>query len=806
MIRDCRLALRALWRSPLYTVATILTLGLAIGSSTTVFAWLETMVLDPFPLVRDSGQLVALNSAATDGSVRGAPPFSYRTFEEWRTATTSFAWMVATGPTRLNWRRAAEAPVEPLWAELVSSDYFTLLEVSAAHGRAFSAGDEGNPDVAVLSDRFWERAFQRDTAVVGAVMVLNGYPVTVIGVMPPKFLGTVAGLAYDIWLPVASQPRVLPGDNRLQDRGARWLQGLARLKPGVSLADANWELHRVATRISVGYGDTPPSSATARPLREYRLGSLVFPLFSAMLGMTGLVIAIAGTNVASLMVARGAARRQEIAMHYVLGARPWRIARRHVMESVVLVVCGGGLGLGLASILKESFRAFVPPTPVPAFINLGIDMRVTGFALTVAAGCVVIFVFTNIAQVRPKHLANAIKRSGRSSGFKAPGRAGAVVSQMVLAFVALVGAGAFVQTLDGLNAMELGFGDPKHIFLTSLDFGFAASDSVRSIEIANETLNHVRSIPGVGSATMSTMVPLGFGGHTMVPTRVEGYEPGENEDMSVERVRITEDYFETMQIPILSGRPIESTDRPDVDRVAVVNEAFARRFWPGKVALGRRFDQGEGFATVVGVARDAQYDNIGETPYPLVYVAYRQSHQTTTTLFVHTQDDVPNLADAIRRALTSVSPDLAMLDPRTLRQHMAASTFVPRIGATTLGVFGVVGVSMAALGLYAVLAYFVTQSTRDIGLRIALGATPAVTLRFVLGYAMRLVLMSLIIGSVSGIVVLRALQARLISVTGAPSTTIVLAGVVVMVVSLVASTVPAWRAARMDPIRALQVR
>jgi putative ABC transport system permease protein len=805
MLRDCRLALRGLTRAPLFALATILTLGLAVGSATTVFAWLENMVLDPFPLVRDSGQLVALNTAAPDGSVRGAPPFSYRTFEEWRSGSESFAWMVATGPTRLNWRRDPGAPVEPLWAELVSSDYFTLLEVPAAHGRVFSNNDDRDPDVVVLSDRFWERAFRRDSSVVGASMVLNGNPMTIVGIAPPSFTGTVSGLAYDIWLPVGAQPRVLPGEDRLLNRNARWLQGLARLAPGVTITDANRELQRVATRISLSYGDTPPSSAAVRLLREYRLGSLVYPLFSAMLGMTGLVIVIAAANVASLMAVRGATRHHEIALHYALGANRYQIVRRYVIETVILALCGGALGLGLAAVFKESFRAFVPPTPVPAFINLTLDERIVAFAVALAFGCMVILTITNIVQVRAQRLSTVINASSKIRGFKSRGRAVAVVCQMVLALVALVGAGVFVRTLAEVDSMELGFRDPDDVFLVSLDFGFAMGNPARAIELGNETLVRVRAIPGVRDATLSTMVPLGFGGHTTVDTRVEGYEPGPNEDMAVERVRIADGYFETMQIPILSGRAIESTDRSGSDRAVVVNEAFVRRFWAGHDPLGRRLDQGEGFATVVGVARDAMYDDIGETPYPLVYVAYRQSYQSTTTLFVRTEGVVPNLADGIRRELSRVSPDLAMLDPRTLRQHMAASTFVPRVGATTLGVFGAVAVSMAALGLYAVIAYFVTLSTRDIGLRMALGATPAATVRFVLGHAMRLVFVSLIIGSVAGIAALRVLQARLVSVSGAPST-VLLAGIVVLVVSLAASLGPAWRAAHMDPVRALQIR
>jgi predicted permease len=375
---------------------------------------------------------------------------------------------------------------------------------------------------------------------------------------------------------------------------------------------------------------------------------------------------------------------------------------------------------------------------------------------------------------------------------------------MLFTVVALAAGGLFLKSLSAMRDTDLGFTNPDRVLLVGTDTRLANLTPAAAGPMLERLLEQVRSVPGVGAATLSTMVPLGFGGHTRVATSAEGYIPGPTEDMWTERVRVADQYFETMQIPILRGRALDARDRQGAPPVAVVNQALADRYWPGQDPIGRRLDQGDGWMTVVGVARNSVYNDVGETPYPLAYSSIRQFFSPTPTLLVGTLGAPAAVTVPLRQAFTATHPDLPFLDPRSLRAHMGASTFVQRLGAAILSAFGVLALLLAATGLYGVTSYLVGQRTRELGVRIALGARRQDVERLVLRYAGGLAVIGLVLGTVAALAVARLVASQLVGVAPSDPVTFAAVGALVLVVALAAAWGPARRASRVDPIQALR--
>ncbi len=812
--QDLRYGLRGLRKSKGLAFVIALSIGLAIGANTTIFTWLESLILNPWPHIAEADRLVALNTANADGSASGEPPISWPEFQDWRARMASFDGMAAWSVTRFNLTLSDQPQGEPVWGLMVSGDYFDVLGVRAALGRTLRPDEEKtSAPVAVISHGFWQRRLGGDPDIVGRRVILNSAEVTIIGVAPPRFVGTLVGLGFDFWIPVTLDPQVrsrgssqgIVGGDRLRDRGDRWLQGFARLKPGVTLAQANAELLMVARQVSEANGETPPVIARAKKLREQLLGSLLTPLFGALLVITGLVLLIACANVANLLLARAVTRQKEIGIRLALGARRMRIVRQLLTESLLLAASGGIVGMLIALWGRDLFPLFIPKVPQQVVFEIGFNARVVGFAALLTMLTAVIFGLVPALRATRTNLVSALKDDGRGGSPSRSRLGGAlVVAQVALSLVTLVCAGLFMRSLREAQTMNLGFADPSRVLLVGTDLNLARLDEAEGTASTDRLLERVRALPGVVSACYATMVPLGFGGHSYSSTTIEGYTPQRDEQVSIERVIVSDGYFETMGIPVMSGRGITAQDRRDSQRVAVVNEAFARRYWPGQNPLGRRLDQGMGWATVVGVAKDSKYRDLGEGSYPVVYSALPQRYAAMLTLHIRTAGEPEALTETVRREFTAANASLPFLDPRTLLDYISGPNFLQFIGAACSGGFGALALLLAAVGMYGVLAYTVSQRRREIAIRLALGATSRDVLRLVLWRGVKLMIAGVAVGTGLALVAGRLLVSQLVNVSPGDPLTFVVVTLLLAAVALLACWIPARRAAKVDPAVALR--
>jgi predicted permease len=810
MMKDLVFTLRSLRKQPGLTAIVALSIGLGVGANAMVYTWMDGLIVHPFPAVPDSDRLVVLSPVGPDGSVRGMPPVSYLVFHDWRAnerGSEIFEHDVAAHVyVRLSGRVPGESSSEPVWGEMVSGNFFAAAGVTPLRGRAITPEDESaRAPVAVVSERYWRRRLGSDPSVLGRHLLLNGVDVNVVGIMPREFGGIVVGVAFDVWVPLTLQPQMLPGSDRLSDRNARWLQAFGRLAPGVTLDAASQSFDATARLTSTEAGESPVQGGALRRIRETQLGSLMFPMFLAMLGVTGLVLLTACANVANLLLARGTAERKETGIRLALGASRIRVGAQSVLQSGSLACLGGVIGVVIAGWAGDVFRLFLPAVPLPVSADLEMHPRVIAYAFLVTLLAALVFGLVPSLRASRFELVPVLKDDARgASGARSRLRGALVVAQVAFSMAALVLGGLFLRSLGAAKTMDVGYEDPRKLLLVGTDLSVAGIDAADAAAVQDRVLDRTRSLPGVRSAAFSTMVPLGFGGHVLAPTQIEGYTPKADESMEVERVLVSASYFETMGIPILRGRAIDEDDRADTMRVAVVNETLASRYWPGLDPIGRRLDQGSGWATVVGVARDSVYRDLGETPYPLAWSSVEQWPATGLTLLVRAMGAPQALVEPLRGAVQAADADLPFFEPRTLAEHMAAASFVQFVGASMLSAFGGLSLVLAAVGIFGVLSYSVNLSRREIAIATALGATPRRVVRDVLSNGMRLVLAGVVIGGAASFFASRLLATALLDVAPGDPLTYLATTLLIGFVAVVACLAPAWQASRVDPLTALK--
>jgi predicted permease len=809
-MKELVFTLRSLRKQPGLAAIVALSIGLGVGANAMVYTWMDGLVLHPFPAVPDADRLVVLSPVGPDGKVSGMPPVSYLGFRDWRVldgGSEIFESDIAAHVfVRLNGRIPGEQSSEPVWGEMVSGNFFASTGVTPVAGRAITMEDEAaRSPVAVVSERFWRRRLGSDPGVLGSHLLLNGVDVSIVGVAPREFGGIVVGVAFDVWVPLTLQPQMLPGADRLSDRRARWIQAFGRLAPGVTLEEARQSFDALARLSSAEAGDSPVQGGAIRRIRETQLGSLIVPMMSAMLGVTALVLLTACANVANLLFARGAAQRRQTGIRLALGASRARIAAHSLVQSGILALLGGMVGVLLARWAGDVFGLFLPAVPLPVSANLELNLRVVAFALLLTFLAALVFGVAPSLRASRFDIAPVLKDDARgASGARSRLRGALVVAQVAFSMVALVLGGLFLRSLGAAKAMDVGYENPRQLLVVGTDLSVAGIDPDDASPVLDQVLDRARSLPGVRSASFSTMVPLGFGGHVLASTAVEGHTPRADESMEVERVLVGPSYFETMGIPILRGRALDEDDRAETMRVAVVNETFASRYWPGLDPLGRRLDQGRGWATVVGVAKDSIYRDLGEVPYPVVWSSLEQWPAPFMTLLVRAEGAPSALVEPLRRAVAAAHADLPFFEPRTLAEHMAAASFVQFVGASMLSAFGGLALLLAAVGIFGVLSYSVSLSRREIAIATALGATPGKVVSEVLANGMRLVLFGVVIGGAVSFFASRLLASALLEVApGDPLTYLVTTGLI-GTVAVLACLAPAWQASRVDPLTALK--
>src|ERR671932_37122 len=803
LLKDVRFSFRHLRKSPGFTAVAVASLALGIGANAAIFSLVNAVILRPLPVARPD-RLVSVSASGRDDSMLA---FSYPTYLDFRDRNRVLSGLFAERMSPMSLSRGGAS--ERIWGYQVTGNYFDVLGVRARLGRALTPEDDrarlASP-VAVLSYGAWQRRFGADTGIVGQEITINGHPFRVVGVMPEGFAGAEVIYTPEVWVPMAMQEWVEPGNPWLDRRSTQNIFAVGRLKDGVTREQAESSLNLLAEQLGKEYPDTdegrhitlvPPGFVVPR-LRGAAVG------FAAVLMcVVGLVLLIACTNLANLLLARASARRKEVAVRLALGASRLRVVRQLLTESLLLSLAGGAAGLLLAFWILALVVAYRPPMELPLWIETSVDWRVLAFTLLASLATCLLFGLAPALQATRTELVPALKDAGAQAGrSRSRLRAALVVAQVTLSLVLLVAAGLTARALARLRAANPGF-EVEGGLVMSFDLGLQGYDEARGREFQRRLVERVRAVPGVRGASLTDLLPLSLN-YSSTNTYVEGQPPARGANVPNPMVAsVGADYFRAMGIPLVAGRGVEERDGKDAPRVVVVNETFARRFWPGadpaREALGKRLsfesDQGP-WVQIVGVARDGKYWTLAEAPRMFVYVPLTQSYDSSVTLVARAQGDPRALVPAIREEVRRLDPTLPAFDVKTLSEHMGVSLFPARVAAALLGAFGLVALTLAAMGVYGVVSYAAAQRTREIGIRVALGAQTRDVLRLVAGRGMLLVGVGLSLGLACALALTRFMEGLLYGVSATDPLTFALVATLLGGVALLACLAPARRAAK----------
>jgi predicted permease len=806
--QDVRYAVRVLGRSPGYTVIVVAVLALGIGANVSVFSLFKGIALKPIPGVEGSARLAVLVARTDAGRIL---PLSYPDFRDLR--ERGFADFAGTSME--NYSLGLGNRGERVFGEMVTGNYFSLLGVRAALGRTILPTDDVSPGkhpVVVLSDGLWKRAFASDPAIVGKTIQVNAYPMTVVGVAAPGFHGSVPSLSLDLFVPVMMQAQLRRLD-LLSVRESPMLWGLGRLPAGVSLSAVATEAEQVSQRIDAALPARQVTQrATVIPMWRSPFGAQTYllPAIGLLSVMGALLLAIVCANVSNLVLVRGVSRRGEIAARVALGASRRRIMRLLGVESIVLALPAGALGVliarGIGLLLAGSNMANA--APVPVYYNTAPDAVVFAFALLLAFASALVFGFVPAVRISKVDLAAIMKDDlSPRGGSRGRLRHALVVGQVAVSLVLLIGAGLVVRSLEAARTANAGF-DARNVASLSLDLQPSGYDETSGRDLYKQLLDTIRLEPGIESAALAAQLPLTLVDGNSLDTAIEGRNPRPGEDMRFLVNNVSSDYLKTLRIALLAGRDFSITDTPDNPSVVLVNETMSRRFWGSpEQALGKRIRFGGGsWRSVVGVARDIKYARVTEDPRPHVYLPFGQLYRSNMTLHVRSRDAGPALLERVRGIVQRLDPNLPILDARMLTEQIRVALSVFAMAAGVLMAFGVIAMILTALGTYGLVSYAVRQSAHEIGIRMAIGANRLDVLRGFLGRGVRLGVLGAVCGLVLSVAATRFLATLLYGVSPTDARSFTGASVLVMAIVLLASFVPAWRASRVDPIAALRHR
>ena len=814
-LQDLRYSLRLLAKSPGFTAIAVLTLAIGLGANTTVFSWIQTMLLEPLRGVPDQDRIRIITGVSQSGDVRSMSVPDVRDIQKMDGPLSIVAFQM----TSLN-LTGGERP-EKVWASVVTGNVFDVLEIRPVLGRAFRPEEDAAPNahpVTVLSHAFWKRRFEGDPKIVGRTIQLNNHPYTVIGVAPPGYLGEQIGLEMDLWIPIAMQEQVIPGGSRIDERGHHWLQAMVRLRPGITQEQAQAALDTLAARLSKEYPET--NDGLRFPLYRFwksPMGPSGFlaPVLTVLGAMALLVLLLACANVANLLLVRAIGRRKEIAIRLAMGAGRGRLIRQLLTESLVLVILAGGLGVLFALWGTRLLVAFLPPIDAPLASTFGLDAKVLAFAAVLALLTGLLFSLAPALQLSAPGVASTLRDEGGSvaGGRKGFLRSSLVVAQIFLSCVLLIAAGLFVRSLGKAEEIDIGF-HPGNLLLATVDVFPNGYDEARGTVFYRDLLQRLSNLPGIESATVSTLVPLDFDSWSS-SLEIEGYQPAPKEEMSIGFSIVGPDYMKTLGIPLKAGRDFTFADqdppRKDGEEDAkqppgamIINETMAQRYWAGRQALGGRVRLWDRDWTVVGIARNGKYNELGEAPKPYFYVPEFQAYQSRMVIHVRTAGDPLKRVESLRAEVRAMDPNIPLSAVKSMDEHLRLSVFAQRLAATFLGSFGLLALLLATIGLYSVIRYTVSQRTREIGVRMALGARPGQVARLVLDQGMILAAVGLAIGLAAAFGVTRFLASQLLGVSATDPLVFVAVALLLAGVSALASYLPARVAAAVDPITALR--
>lgn len=806
MIQDLRFGVRMLFKNLGFTVVAVLSLALGTGANTAIFSLVNKVLLRPLPIEKPE-QLVSLNNTAKN---RAFPTFSYPNYKDFRDKNDVFSGLIAYqyAPLSLSY----DGVNERLWGYEVTGNYFEVLGVNAAVGRVISMDDDrvpGASPVTVVSYKYWQQRFGGAPDVVGRDVIVNGRSYTIIGVAPRDFYGTEIISAPQMWFPMAMQTQLEMGANWLDRRESESIFVQGRLKPGVSMAQAQTSVNSIALELAREFPDVNEGKRVTLSPPGMIGGTMRGPVMGfvgVLMVVVGLVLLLACTNLANLLLARATERRREIAVRLAVGASRLRLIRQLLTESVLLALCGGVLGLLLASWLVKLASAIKMPVNMPVVIDLQIDYRVLVFTGVLSFMTGVLFGLLPALQATKTDLVSALKDEvSFGSHRRAWLKNGLIVFQVALSLVLLIGGGLMLRALQQAQTLNLGF-NPQNAAEVSFDLRLQGYDDAQGKEFQKRVLERVRVLSGVQAAGIADMVPVDLHfSRTTIFIEGQTLERTANAPVALYS-RISPGYFQAMGTRLVQGRDFTEQDDDKAVRVAIVNETFARQFWPGENPIGKRFSLGEPGAPmrqIIGVAEDGKYAGLNEDQKPFVYRPIWQSYSGTTSVIIRTEQDAPQLLAAVRSEVQQLDSHLPV-SSSTLVERMSVPLLPARIAASVLGSFGLLALALAAIGIYGVMSYSVSRRTHEIGVRMALGAQKTDVLKLVMTRGIVLTLAGLAIGLATALALTRLIKSFLFGVSAVDPATFALALLILAAASLLACYLPARKAAKVDPMVALR--
>jgi macrolide transport system ATP-binding/permease protein len=804
--QDLRFGLRTLRRAPGFTLLAILCLTLGIGANAAVFSWVEGILLRPYPLVSHQERLVALAGTMGDERDETSWPDLLDVQRSCTLCETLFVSNITSATLSIGER------AQVITGSIASANYFEAIGVHPMLGRGFEPGEDTGRNahpVVVISYHLWQTRFKGDRGIIGKTQRFNSVVHTIIGVAPEGFYGTFVGRGIEFWVPASMLEVFYTGNDKLEDRGARWAEAYVRLKPSVTRNQAQQEISAIAARLQAEY----PATNRGRGIKVWALWQTPFnhagellPIFEIMVVVVMFVLLIVCANVGNLLLVRAFARRHEMTVRLAIGADRGRLLRQLVTEGLLLSACGAAGGVLLAYWCRQALVLLFPVRGGNVMYLPGeIDWRVLALSAGVCLITTLLLGLIPAMQTGKIDLAGALKSDSAGvvgGGGRAWVRSSLVVLQVTLSFILLVGATLLMQSLRKIRTTSPGFSTTR-VFDTSVSLA-AGYDAPRAKTFQDELIQRVRALPGVETAAYARVVPLGYDSFSSTPIAVDGYEPQPSEQPTAEYNEVSPDYFATMGIPLISGRDFTRADDENAPRVAIVNQTIVARYWRGQSPVGQRLQVKGSWVQVVGVVTDSKYYNMDETPRPFFYVPLRQYFAIEPEIHIRTTQPLQTVQTALIREVRALDPDLALYEMITLQEQVNRSTSQQLVAVTLVALFGGLALLLAGIGLYGVMSYTVSESTRELGLRMALGAGASNVLRLVLSRGLLLTTTGTIIGIVLALLLTRLLGNLLYQVSPRDPLAFGSALVVITIASLAACFLPAWRATRVDPARVLR--
>jgi len=810
-LQDLHFGGRMLRKNSGFTAIAVLTLALGIGANTTMFSWIRAVLLNPLPATGDSGRVVALEELAPSGDWL---PISYPDFRDLRENSKLLGAMTVSYPMAL--ALGEDRHAERISSELVSGNYFDVLKVEPEVGRFFSGVERDDAQnahpLAVLSYSFWHTHYHADPSVIGTAIRINRHPYTVIGVAPKGFHGSLPGLDFQTFVPATMFAQLnATGDWMLQDRKTRTFRVLARLAPGVEIEQARAEIASIAGHVAEANRTTNEGiSATVLPVWKSHWGiqdSMRAPL-GILMGAAGVVLLIVCANIANLLLTQAASRQKEFSVRVALGAPRSRLVRQLLTETSLLSIAGAVLGLLSSLWLVGSLRVLIPQAAARNLLRPPIDAGVLWFTAALAVGVVILSGIAPAIFGARGNVNEVLKEFGRDAtggGRSQRLRTLLVTAEMALAVVAIVGAGLFLKSFRLARMVQPGF-DPQHVALARFSMSTAGYDAAQADAFCRRLRERLESQPGVVSVSYADYVPLSVAAGSWEDLQIEGYVPGASENMKVYRSIVAPGYFDTLKIPLLAGRDFTLTDDISHAPVMIVNQTFVDHFLRGAYPIGRKVNGWGRWFTIVGVAQNAKYYRLTEAAMPYFYIPMRQVYRPefTFSFFVRTAGSVEQAIAALPREAQATDPAIPTFGAMPLAEFISASLFQYQIAANLMSLLASVAFVLAAMGLYGVMAFAVAQRTREIGIRLAMGAQRSSVLWLIAGQASVLLLVGLAAGLLSAAALGRVVSSLLFSVSPSDASVYAFAAAGTILIAAAATLMPAIRAMRIDPLVALR--